>query len=283
MKNVFKLFGVIALAAITGFSMAACGGDDDGDVPPENKPVAERWGKWIAPTATATLDYSVADDGVCTIIIGGTAQPNNESDGWGRWKANAQYEYTAKAGKSFIYTFEAWTQSGARVVNFQYCNVEANNIYLEEEISLTTTRRTYTINGKPIAEGSLNHVEFQGADRLGTFYVKILEIKEVGSSSGGGGGSLAGTTWIGEKGDKITFTSGKDVVYDETFLKGITGTYTISGDRVNVNYKGTTFGINYNENWVYSLSGNTLTIVSATGNPNLLQEPRVGYKYTKQQ
>ena len=53
--------------------------------------------------------------------------------------------------------------------------------------------------------------------------------------------------------------------------------------RVNVNYKGTTFGINYNENWVYSLSGNTLTIVSATGNPNLLQEPRVGYKYTKQQ
>jgi len=32
MKNVFKLFGVIALAAIIGFSMAACGGGgDDGD------------------------------------------------------------------------------------------------------------------------------------------------------------------------------------------------------------------------------------------------------------
>ena len=30
MKNVFKLFGIIALAAIIGFSMAACGGDDDG-------------------------------------------------------------------------------------------------------------------------------------------------------------------------------------------------------------------------------------------------------------
>jgi len=29
MKNVFKLFGIIALAAIIGFSFAACGGDDD--------------------------------------------------------------------------------------------------------------------------------------------------------------------------------------------------------------------------------------------------------------
>jgi hypothetical protein len=83
-------------------------------------------------------------------------------------------------------------------VNFQYCNVEAKNIYLEEEITLTTTRRTYTVNGQPIAEGSLNQVEFHGADQLGTFYVKILEIKEVGSSSGGGGNKedhLQSTIW----------------------------------------------------------------------------------------
>jgi hypothetical protein len=30
MKNTFKLFGIIALLAIIGFSMAACSGDDDG-------------------------------------------------------------------------------------------------------------------------------------------------------------------------------------------------------------------------------------------------------------
>ena len=29
MKNFIKLFGIIALAAVIGFSMAACGGDDD--------------------------------------------------------------------------------------------------------------------------------------------------------------------------------------------------------------------------------------------------------------
>jgi len=31
MKNLFKVFGIIALVAIIGFSFTACGGDDDGD------------------------------------------------------------------------------------------------------------------------------------------------------------------------------------------------------------------------------------------------------------
>jgi hypothetical protein len=31
MKNFLKLFGIIAMVAVIGFSMAACGGDDDGD------------------------------------------------------------------------------------------------------------------------------------------------------------------------------------------------------------------------------------------------------------
>jgi len=29
MKNVFKVLGIIALAAVIGFSMVSCGGDDD--------------------------------------------------------------------------------------------------------------------------------------------------------------------------------------------------------------------------------------------------------------
>jgi uncharacterized lipoprotein YehR (DUF1307 family) len=32
MKNIFKLIGIIAIAAVIGFSMTACGGDDGDDL-----------------------------------------------------------------------------------------------------------------------------------------------------------------------------------------------------------------------------------------------------------
>jgi len=151
--------------------ITGCNSDDEGDVPPENKPVKDRWGKWIEPGTTATLDYSVADDGVCTITVGGTAEQE-------RWKVNAQYDYTAKAGVSYKYTFEAWTESGTRELGFQYNTDHDEKIYLGEGISITSVRKTYTVYGAELSKGVINHVEFQCADQLGTFYVKMLEIKE---------------------------------------------------------------------------------------------------------
>jgi len=171
-----RLFGlavVIAAIALNAMLITGCNSDDD-DVPPENKPVKDRWGKYIEPGTTATLDYSVADDGVCTITVGGTAEPNGEN----RWKVNAQYYYTAKAGASYKYTFEAWTESGTRELGFQYNVDNDEKIYLWEGISITNTRKTYTVYGAELSKGVLNQVEFQCADQLGTFYVKILEIKE---------------------------------------------------------------------------------------------------------
>jgi len=260
--------------------VASDSGSDGDYVPPENWPLADRWWTWVDPTSTASLVHSVDNNGVCTITVGDTAQPNNETDDWGRWKAEASFEHTATAGKSYTYKFEAWTQSGTRVVNFQYCTDGDNRIYKGETISLTTTRKTYTVNGQPLSKGAMNHVAFQCANQLGTFYVKILEIKEVGSSSGGDG--LAGTTWVYGN-DKITFYADKKVVYDMLLFKGITGTYTISGNRVTVHYKGTFSGINYDENWVYSLSGNTLTVESVTGNPTTIGKANIGFVLTKQQ
>jgi len=181
MKNAFKLFGVIALVAIIGFSMAACEvdeGSDGSDVPPENKPVTDHWWKWVADDATATLVYSVDNDGVCKITVGGTAQPNNETDGWGRWKASTRYSYTAKPGTSYVYTFEAWTESGTREFGFQYNEDNDNSIYYSQEISLTTASETFTVYGQPLLKNAANQVSFQCADQLGTFYVKMLEIEE---------------------------------------------------------------------------------------------------------
>ena len=192
MRNVFKQIGVIALVAIIGVSFATlsltgCGGADGGGsdyIPPEKKPVKDRWGKWIADDATATLVYSVDDDGVCTITVGGTAQPNNETDDWGRWKAQALYFYTAKAGKSYTYKFQAWTESGTRKLSFQYLTDNKEKIYKNREILLTNESQTYTVYGGLLSKNVENQVEFQCADQLGTFYVKMLEIKEYIMTSG---------------------------------------------------------------------------------------------------
>jgi len=133
------------------------------------------WSKWEEP-GTTTLDYSVDANGVCTITVGGTA---NESDPWKVSARYAQYDYTAKANTRYKYIFEAWTESGVRNhLRFQYCNDAVENTFLSETISLTNVRQTYTVNGQPLSGSALKLIEFQGANQTGTFYVKMLDIKE---------------------------------------------------------------------------------------------------------
>jgi hypothetical protein len=136
------------------------------------------WDKGEAPGTTATLDYSVAADGVCTITVGGTPEPQNETDGWNIWKVSAQLEYIAKANTRYAYTFEAWTQSGVRDLVVNYYNDNDENVNLYENINITGTRKTYTINGEKIPKGGIRQVVFNCANQTGTFYVKMLEIKE---------------------------------------------------------------------------------------------------------
>jgi len=140
---------------------------------PENLPYADRWYKWANEWETnpVTLDYSIADDDVCTITVGGTAQSE-------LWQACAGYYYTAKANTYYEYKFEAWTQSENRTINVQYYNADADQIWLGEKIDLTTERKTYTINGEKIPKAAIWSVQFQCGNQLGTFYVKMISITE---------------------------------------------------------------------------------------------------------
>jgi hypothetical protein len=54
MKNMVKLFGIIALTAVIGFSMVACGGDDDGGN--DGKTVTLSMDKVSATSFTLTVD-----------------------------------------------------------------------------------------------------------------------------------------------------------------------------------------------------------------------------------
>jgi len=143
---------------------------------PEYLSDADRWWKWD-DLSTAKLTLSVAADGVATITAAGKAQPNNDSDSWGRWKAQAGYVYTEKVDTAYEYTFEAWTQSGSRTVEFCYyddANGGATSLY--EEITLTSTRTTYTVYGQPMPIVDNDSFSIKCADQLGTFYVKVLSI-----------------------------------------------------------------------------------------------------------
>jgi len=176
MKNKGKLWGIAAIALAIVVSMAVlpltgCSNPaDDGDVPPEDMPVADRWSKWVDPSSPTTLNYSVTDDGVCTITVGGTPAPS-------RWQANASYSYTAKGGTRYKYTFEAWTQSGERDLWIQYYDdYKGGNLYTR--VSITGIRETHTARGSFLPKDGKCLLEFQCADQTGTFYVKIISITE---------------------------------------------------------------------------------------------------------
>jgi len=179
MKNAIKLLGIIAMVAVIGFSMAACGDGNEENkqseetyIPPEKRPVAERWRTDVDTTSGVTLTCSVADDGVCTITVGGKAADEI-------WKASAYYKFTGKADASYTCSFEAWTASEneERNLNVQYYDDYVNNDYRSEQVSITNERKTYTIEWEGLPKDGEYDMPFQCGNKLGTFFVKILEIK----------------------------------------------------------------------------------------------------------
>jgi hypothetical protein len=152
---------------------------------PENWPVADRWCKYIDSTSTATITYSVDNDGVCTITIGGTAM--DAMPAWDNiWKAAASYKYTAEKGEIYTYEFEAWTDGADRTMLVQWHEDSAAGVYHHTGYDGTTTlpiftitseQKTYTITGeKPIPKSGIQHLSFLCANQTGTFYVKVLSI-----------------------------------------------------------------------------------------------------------
>ena len=174
MKNTLKVLGIIVLVLTIGFSFITCddgNGGNGGEVPPEQKTTAERWRTWIDSTTSVTIQNSVASDGVNTITIAGTAAPN-------KWDGTSIYDYTAKQGKSYTYTFEAWTTSPTtRTLNIQYYNDWPTKI-LEIEQAITSKKITYNFVGEALPKGDVRAIEFRDASTLGQFCVKIISIIE---------------------------------------------------------------------------------------------------------
>jgi len=172
------VFGMMVVGCDDGSSNGEKSPEEksNGEKSPEEKTTAERWSKWVDPESDVTLDYSVSSDGVCTITVGGTPVVE-QSD---RWKASPLYHYTVKKDKNYTYIFEAWTANDNRDILVQYYNDNDASVYMYKHVSLTSVRKTYTIVGEALPKGGEKFLEFQCADKLGTFYVKILSITEGG-------------------------------------------------------------------------------------------------------
>jgi len=204
-KNLFGMMTLI-IGVMLIFSFTACGGNKNDDYidPFDELPAAERWYSFAASESLVTINHSVANDDVCTIVVGGT--PETGQPLWSHlWKATAAYNYTARAGKTYEFKFEAWTLGADRKLNIQWYENQADNYYQGTEYDvhvdgnittaypkflITNQRKTYAIlssvtDGQPIPKSGKQSLAFQCANQTGTFYVKIISIKEYNSSSNG--------------------------------------------------------------------------------------------------
>jgi len=148
------------------------------DIPPEDLPDQDRW-YYEEFDSTAKVDhFSVDAEGVCKVTIGGTAELHTFEDGWNAWKVRAAYSYTAKSNTMYAYEFEAWTDpDDGRVLHVQYDYDEDQDILGEDYISLRSTPMRYKVIGE-VSKGGVRSLYFLAAHYLGTFYVKMISIKE---------------------------------------------------------------------------------------------------------
>jgi len=146
---------------------------------PEEMPDKDRWNVWRDSSSIATLeDYSIDDEGLCTVTVSGEPESNNHEDGWFAWKIVANYRYAGIAGKMYEYTFEAWTESGVRDLHGQYYQNHYDEVYISDGRWITTTPEIYTIRGQALPKSGVLELQFQLADQLGTVHIKMLGIKE---------------------------------------------------------------------------------------------------------
>jgi len=259
----------------------------------EQKHDNQRWWKFVDSdnSNTAGLNYSIDDDGICTINVTGT--PVSEP-----WRATIGYEYTAIEGRIYEYTFDAWTETGTRDLHVQYYEDNEKQIWLNTTINITNVRNEYTVRGEILPEDRAESLRFQSADATGTYYVKIKEIKELiigkikitnfpinspfPNGSRINGWSNMPNLWIGTP---YAYDGGgiglDDVrIYDSTIIISVWEEIYENGDRKFVPYKGSGnveteylfLNINYdvgNGSWTHDRYKNKVPITFNNGNANI--------------
>jgi len=142
----------------------------DATVVPESFSDEKRWTKEIDIPVTATLEFEVDSSDVCKVTVSNATSTT-------RWLANVHYYYTAQKNKAYEYKFEAWTVGPDRTLSVQcYYDFDTQESVMANDITINSTRQTYTIYGGTIPDNGIRSLQFLCANQTGTFSVKIISI-----------------------------------------------------------------------------------------------------------
>jgi hypothetical protein len=239
MKNVFKLFGIIALVAVIGFSMIACdnggGGGGGGGSPSSGSPSSG------STTRDAKTYTGTADNATYTLKI---EDPSRAA-------------LTPATNDKYTLTSGSKTSTGTITAAGLTLTLKPSNAQTTFTVTVTTgngiTQITGTITWNDNTTAAAPDVLLPG-----------------GASSK----NLSPKTYLGRGSyqDTLEFTSASNGTYKNTGRSlNVQGTYTVSGNTVSTTfqYQGQT------EVWNFTLGNNddTLTVQSARGN----FKPNVGY------
>jgi hypothetical protein len=251
MKNVFKLFGLIALVAIIGFSFAACGGDDDGG---GGGGGGVNWWTWVSTSTDGGYDSTsqvaitpTSNNTGCDVSVTGTANNN------GNWASQVVCDYTATVGKSYKVSWK-WTADGKPFTNVTIRYAQQKDYQNDSAYQLGTNTNRLTI---PVSEETreyeftmpdncLSNFTFQIGEDIGSFKIRDFKVVALNSSSGGGKGKLTITGipseyngkfavadgYVGESGESIFLYGGAKMEdrSDDTYYTPV----AISGGKVEI-------------------------------------------------
>jgi hypothetical protein len=246
MKNVFKLLGIIALAAVIGFSMAGCKNDDDGDDP------NPQTGGLSAPSLTASRSGTVpvgttvnftwnsVSGATGYIMYGNVITPYGETG----WDVMKQYSSTTTFDSVYFDSdFAGWTvqlsitalKNGKESPRSNTVSVTISggstqpqpNTSLDGVWEMTSRGLRITINGRTgvfSAFGTLTalwtNAKDNGYIKIGDQYCRNLT-------------STGNLTWSGEV-KTVTNTSSKPTVATGTSWRNATFTMSANGQTLTV-------------------------------------------------
>ena len=191
MKNVLKLFGIIAFAAIIGFSMTACPTDEGND---SGGGGGVNWWTWVSTSADGNYDSKAqvaitpaSKNTVCNVSVTGTA-----NDYWYNWASQVICGYTATAGKAYKVSWK-WAANDKPFTNVTIRYAQQKDFQNDEAYQLGTTNNRLTI---PVSEVTVEYVfimpdtdkclsnfTFKVGEDIGSFKIRNFKIEAIKSSN----------------------------------------------------------------------------------------------------